>query len=129
MKICVNDINKQRDFTIPDGTTLTTNYDDILYDPDIDLIVEVMGGTDDAKHVVYTALKQRKDVVTANKALISKHLPEIEAILNEVNNDPTKDDVVEFRYEAAVCGGIPVIRSMQSGKPSFLSLTVPFFSR
>lgn len=113
VKICVNDINKERDFIIPDGTTLTTNYDDILNDPNIDVVVEVMGGTDDAKNVVYTALKNHKTVVTANKALIAKHLPEIEKILNDVNKD--SKDFVEFRYEAAVCGGIPIIRSMQSG--------------
>lgn len=76
------------------------------------MIVEVMGGTTDAKKVVYDALKAGKDVVTANKALIAKCLPEIEDILENVNKG--REVPVEFRYEAAVCGGIPVIRSMQS---------------
>jgi len=51
-------------------------------------------------------------VVTANKALIAAYLPEIETLLDQVNADREKK--VEFRYEAAVCGGIPIIRSMQS---------------
>jgi homoserine dehydrogenase len=76
-------------------------------------VVEVMGGTTDAKKVVFDALKAGKDVVTANKALIAMCLPEIEAVLNQVNKN-REGDLVEFRYEAAVCGGIPVIRSLQS---------------
>lgn len=110
--LCVRDLSRKRDFDIPDGCTVTDKYDDILKDESIDMVVEVMGGTDDAKNVVYDALKAGKDVVTANKALIAKHLPEIESILEQVNTG--RDDMVEFRYEAAVCGGIPVIRSMQS---------------
>ena len=110
--LCVRDLSKTRDFVIPEGCTVTDKYDDILKDDSIDMIIEVMGGTDDAKKVVYDSLKAGKDVVTANKALIAKHLPEIESILQKVNVG--REDLVEFRYEAAVCGGIPVIRSMQS---------------
>jgi homoserine dehydrogenase len=110
--MCVRDLNKKRDFPIPEGCTLTDKYDDILSDDTIDLVVEVMGGTDDARDIVYNSLKAGKDVVTANKALIAKYLPEIEDILAKVNEN--REEKVEFRYEAAVCGGIPVIRSMQS---------------
>jgi homoserine dehydrogenase len=110
--ICVNDISKTRDFTVPEGCTVTDKYSDILDDASIDMVVEVMGGTTDAKDVVFKALKAGKDVVTANKALIAKCLPEIEALLLDYNEG--KDEKVEFRYEAAVCGGIPVIRSMQT---------------
>lgn len=110
--MCVRDLSKKRDFDIPAGCTITDKYDDILKDDSIDMVVEVMGGTTDAKKVVYDSLKAGKDVVTANKALIAKHLPEIEELLNKVNEG--RDKMVEFRYEAAVCGGIPVIRSMQS---------------
>ena len=109
-KICVRDANKKRDFDIPAGCEVTTNYDDILEDDSIDMVVEVMGGTTDAKDVVFKALSKGKDVVTANKALIAKDLPEIEAKLKDCPG-------VEFRYEAAVCGGIPIIRSMQSDFP------------
>jgi len=82
-----------------------------LSDDSIDLVVEVMGGTTYAKQVIYDSLKAGKDVVTANKTLIAAYLGEIESLLAEVNSNAEKK--VEFKYEAAVCGGIPIIRSMQ----------------
>jgi len=112
--LCVRDKSKQRDFEVPDGCVVTDNTDDIINNEEIDMVVEVMGGTTKAKDVVVEALKKGKDVVTANKALIAADLPELETILKEVNADRSPEDAVEFRYEAAVCGGIPVIRSMQS---------------
>jgi homoserine dehydrogenase len=111
-KVCVKDASKDRDWTLPTGCSITTEYSDILEDDSIDIVVEVMGGTTDAKEVVYSAIKKGKDVVTANKALIAACLPEIESLLHKVNSKDGK--AVEFRYEAAVCGGIPIIRSMQS---------------
>jgi homoserine dehydrogenase len=107
-KVCVRDASKPRDFTLPEGCSIVTSYDDILNDDSIDVAVEVMGGTTDAKDVVVGALSNGKSVVTANKALIAKDLPEIETLLS------TLDSATQFRYEAAVCGGIPIIRSMQS---------------
>lgn len=107
-KICVRDASKSRDFALPDGCSVVTSYDEILSDDDIDVAVEVMGGTTDAKDVVLGALKGGKSVVTANKALIARDLPEIESLVTSLASG------AEFRYEAAVCGGIPVIRSMQS---------------
>mmetsp|Transcript_50986 Transcript_50986/g.76395 ORF Transcript_50986/g.76395 Transcript_50986/m.76395 type:complete len:446 (-) Transcript_50986:326-1663(-) len=112
-KICVRDASKSRDFDVPSNTEIVTSYDDILNDDDIDVVVEVMGGTTDAKDIVYTALRKGKDVVTANKALIAAYLPEINAIIEEVNAGSDGKNV-EFRYEAAVCGGIPIIRSLQT---------------
>jgi homoserine dehydrogenase len=111
-KICVRDASKERDFAIPPGCVITDKYADILDDDSIDMVLEVMGGTTDAKDVVFKSLKAGKDVVTANKALIAKCLPEIEDILAKVNKG--RDELVEFRYEAAVCGGIPIIRSLQN---------------
>jgi len=110
--ICVRDSKKKRDFDIPEGCTVTTDYDDILNDPSIDMVVEVMGGTTDAKDIIYSAIKKGKQVVTANKALIAAYLPEIQAKLDEMG-----DEAPEFRYEAAVCGGIPIIRSLQQDFP------------
>ena len=107
-KVCVRDASKPRDFALPDGCSIVTSYDDILNDDSIDVAVEVMGGTTDAKDVVVGALSNGKSVVTANKALIAKDLPEIETLLSTLDSD------TQFRYEAAVCGGIPIIRSMQS---------------
>ena len=114
--LCVRDKAKPRDFSLPEGVTVTDTYSDILDDASIDMVVEVMGGVTDAKMVVESAIRNGKDVVTANKALIAKHLPEIQALLDEVNQKrvQSKQKPVEFRYEAAVCGGIPVIRSMQT---------------
>jgi homoserine dehydrogenase len=114
--LCVRDKSKTRDFSLPEGVTLTDSYDDILDDASIDMVVEVMGGVTDAKTIVETAIRNGKDVVTANKALIAKHLPEIQALLEQVNQKRVQanEKPVEFRYEAAVCGGIPVIRSMQT---------------
>jgi len=107
-KVCVRDASKPRDFALPEGCSIVTEYDDILNDDDIDLAVEVMGGTTFAKDVIFGALKSGKSVVTANKALIAKDLSEIESLMASL------DGGQEFRYEAAVCGGIPIIRSMQS---------------
>jgi len=112
VKICVRDASKKRDFEIPEGCEIVTDYDSILLDDSIDMVVEVMGGTTDAKTIVNKSLKAGKDVVTANKALIAACLPEIEQLILDVNADSDKN--VEFRYEAAVCGGIPIIRSMQT---------------
>lgn len=111
-KICVRDAAKPRDFEIPEGCEIVTDYDAILNDDSIDIAVEVMGGTTDAKNVVYSAIKGGKHVVTANKALIAACLPELEKLLLDTNSG--REENVEFKYEAAVCGGIPVIRSLQS---------------
>jgi len=112
--ICVRDLDKPRDFAIPEGCKITTEFDDILGDDSLDIVVEVMGGTTLANDVVCKALESGKDVVTANKALIADKLADIEALVGKVNDGKSADDSTEFRYEAAVCGGIPVIRSLQS---------------
>jgi len=112
--ICVRDLDKPRDFTVPDGCKITTEFDDILGDDSLDIVVEVMGGTTLANDVVCKALESGKDVVTANKALIADKLADIEGLIAKVNEGKGTDDSTEFRYEAAVCGGIPIIRSLQS---------------
>jgi homoserine dehydrogenase len=106
-KICVRSLDKPRDYEIDQNCTFVTNYDDILQDVEINTVVELMGGVTHAKDVVFAAIKSGKHVITANKALIATHLDEIQALLKE---NPT----VQFAYEAAVCGGIPIIHAMQS---------------
>lgn len=113
--ICVRDKSKPRDFVIPDGCSITEDTSSVLNDDDIDIVVEVMGGTTLAKDVVFTALSNGKHVVTANKALIAECLPEIEAHISSVNEGSSTP--VQFQYEAAVCGGIPIINSLQSDYP------------
>lgn len=106
-KICVRSLDKPRDYEIDSNCTFVTNYDDILKDKEINTVVELMGGVTHAKDVVFAAIKAGKHVVTANKALIATHLDDIQALLKE-------NPGVQFAYEAAVCGGIPIIHAMQS---------------
>jgi homoserine dehydrogenase len=110
-KICVRDASRQRDFAVPDGCKIVTDVNEILDDAAVEMVVEVMGGTDLAKTVVTKALKAGKHVVTANKALIAQDLPELKALIASVNEG--RETPVSFGYEAAVCGGIPIIHALQ----------------
>jgi len=76
-----------------------------------------MGGTTPAKDVVFNDLSNGKHVVTANKALIADCLSEIESHVLSVNKDKKAADTIQFKYEAAVCGGIPIINSLQYDYP------------
>jgi len=103
-KVLVRDINKKRKVELLPGK-LTTNVDDILEDPTIDIVVEVMGGENPALSYIIKALHKGKQVVTANKELIAKHGKEIfEAA------DCTTSDIL---FEASVCGGIPIVRPLK----------------
>ena len=86
---------------------LTKDAFEVVNDPDIDLVVELIGGYSPAKELVLTAIENGKHVVTANKALIALHGEEIFAKAQE------KGVVVAF--EAAVAGGIPIIKSLREG--------------
>lgn len=105
-KICVRSLEKTRDFEIDaTKTTVTTNANDLLSD-DIDCLVEVAGGSSGiVKETVLAALKMGKTVVTANKALLAESMGEIQSILM---NQPT----ARIGYEAAVCGGIPIVHTL-----------------
>ncbi len=115
--ICVRDTSKERDFAIPEGCTITDDASSIINDENIDIVVEVMGGTTKAKDVVFNAMSNGKHVVTANKALIADCLGEIESHVFKVNEGRADGDAIQFKYEAAVCGGIPIINSLQSDYP------------
>jgi homoserine dehydrogenase len=99
--------NRKRKIKIKKEQWLNNYLDSTKLD-DVDLIVELIGGAEGAaKKLVFSALKNKKHVVTANKALIAKygdHLAKI-AEKNKVN----------LEYEAAVCGGVPIIRSLKEG--------------
>ncbi|VAY87456.1 Homoserine dehydrogenase [hydrothermal vent metagenome] len=97
----VNNLSKRRDVDVK----LTDNVDDILNDSSIDVIVELMGGVDDAYKVVKKALKKGKAVVTANKALLAYHRYELQEYAGGI----------AFEYEAAVAGGIPIINALRDG--------------
>lgn len=101
-RVIVRDPHKVRP-TIPTAL-IGTDAKTILHDPDVHVIVELMGGTGQAREVVLEALARGKHVVTANKALIAAHGPEIFAAARAAER------VIAF--EASVAGGIPIIRAM-----------------
>jgi homoserine dehydrogenase len=97
----VRDLSKKRDLEI----ILSDNADDVLNDPEIDVVVELMGGVEDAFEVVKRALKNGKAVVTANKALLAYHRYELQELAGDL----------AFEYEASVAGGIPIINALRDG--------------
>ncbi|KAL7516634.1 hypothetical protein ACHAWX_001626 [Stephanocyclus meneghinianus] len=115
-KICVRDAAKSRDFHIDTSATeVVTDVKSIINDADIDIVVEVMGGTGIAKDAVMESLRRGKSVVTANKALIAENLQEIVSLVDKVNSNLSNGEkTVKFAYEASVCGGIPIIHTLQS---------------
>jgi len=90
-----------------EGIALTTDPFEIVNDPDIDVVVELMGGYEPAKQLVLTAIANGKHVVTANKALIALHG-------NEIFAAASKQGVMVL-FEAAVAGGIPIIKAIREG--------------
>ena len=103
VSIAVKDSKLKRD-GIPAGL-LTNDAKSIVNDPQIDLVIEVIGGIDPAKELILTALKNGKSVVTANKALLAKHGAELYAAADKAN--------VDLYYEAAVAGAIPILRPLR----------------
>ncbi|OHE11275.1 MAG: homoserine dehydrogenase [Sulfurimonas sp. RIFOXYD12_FULL_36_11] len=97
----VKSLNKKRDLDIK----LSDNVDDVLNDSEIDIVVELMGGVDEAFEVVKRALRSGKAVVTANKALLAYHRYELQEIAKDI----------AFEYEASVAGGIPIINALRDG--------------
>ena len=110
-KLCVRDAAKPRSFVVQtDHTSVVTDVAEVLKDDNIDVVVEVMGGTGVAKTLAVETLKAGKSFVTANKALLAEHLKELLA-LTDLN--PNGFDG-KLAFEAAVCGGIPIIHTLQS---------------
>ena len=105
--ISAKNFNKKRSIKIPKLKWIK-NPLSLPYKKDVDVIVELIGGSDGvAKQLITNALKNKKHVITANKALISKHGDEL-SVLAEKNK-------VNLEYEASVGGGIPIIRSIKEG--------------
>jgi homoserine dehydrogenase len=101
--ILVRDAKKYRPEL--DGIVLTDNFDEILRDDEISVVVEVMGGITPARDYMLQAMAAGKHVVTANKDVIAQHLSELYAAA-DANN-------VDFLYEASVGGGIPIIKPLK----------------
>lgn len=84
---------------------LTSDLKSVVSDPQVDLIIELLGGIEPARELILTALKNGKSVVTANKALLAKHGAELYAAADNAN--------VDLYYEAAVAGAIPILRPLR----------------
>ncbi|MDD7795957.1 homoserine dehydrogenase [Clostridium sp. 'White wine YQ'] len=102
-KILVRDKNKARGVDIPESL-LTTNYEDIIQNDEIKIIVELMGGVNPAKEYMLEAMKQKKHVVTANKMVLATEGDELFEAADRFG--------VMFYYEASVAGGIPIIQGV-----------------
>jgi homoserine dehydrogenase len=101
-KICIKHPDKKRN---ADPSLFTTSYEDILDDPRINLVVELIDDAKEAYHIVTTALRRKKAVVSANKKMIAENLQELLLLQRETNTP--------FLYEAAVCGSIPILRNLE----------------
>ena len=102
--IVVKNLSKKREPNI-DKNLLITDPDTLINDPTIDVIVEVMGGIDIAKDIILKSLRSGKSVVTANKAVMARFGVEIHKVAAENN--------AYILFEAAVCGGIPIIEPLK----------------
>lgn len=102
-RILVHNMNKQREGV--DASLLTDNWKEIVEDPEISIVIEVMGGIEPAKTMILEALCAGKNVVTANKDLVAVHGREL--------LDAAQKNQVDFLFEAAVAGGIPIIRPLK----------------
>jgi homoserine dehydrogenase len=101
VKGVVRNLSKKRKVDIP----LTTDYREVTENEDVDIVVELMGGVEEAYRVVKSALSNGKPVITANKALLAYHRFELQQIAGEL----------PFQYEASVGGGIPIIKALREG--------------
>jgi homoserine dehydrogenase len=100
--VAVRTLTRDRDVVVP---RLTNNPHEVTEDPDVDIVVEVMGGIEPARSLITEALSAGKSVVTANKELISTLGRELFALAHGKG--------VRLEYEAAVAGGIPIIKPMR----------------
>ena len=97
----VSNLSKKRDVTL----TLSDNPLDVINDPEIDIVVELMGGVEKPYALVKKALENGKAVVTANKALLAYHRYELQELAGDI----------PFMYEASTAGGIPIIGALRNG--------------
>ena len=102
--VAVHDLSRKRD--LPEGVTLTGNPMNLADDPDIHIVVELMGGTSAARSLIMRSISNGKSVVTANKALLAEYGHEIFTLAQEKN--------VAIGYEASVAGAIPIIQTLKN---------------
>ena len=103
-RVAVRDVSRDRGVTLPDGV-LTSDAHAVATDPNVDLVVEVIGGIDPARELITAALEAGKPVVTGNKELLANLGAELFAAADRCG--------VDLLFEAAVAGGIPLIRPLR----------------
>ncbi len=103
-KVAVKAFDEPRPYPIPQEL-MTLNWREVVDDPEIQIVTELVGGTGIAKTMILAALEKGKAVVTANKALISAHGPELFAVAKKNNTN--------LYFEASVAGGIPIIKVLR----------------
>jgi homoserine dehydrogenase len=104
----ISDLDLKRDRGIKlGGVKLTSDAKELINDPEIDIVVELIGGYKPAKEFILDALRNKKHVVTANKALLAVHGEEIYAAADKAG--------VTVGFEASVAGGIPILAAIRSG--------------
>jgi len=101
-KVCIKNADKKM---ISPASLFTTDKDELLYDPEINVIVEVIDDADAAFAIVSTALRNGKEVVSASKKMLAEHLPALLDLQRETDRS--------ILYEAAACASIPVIRNLE----------------
>ena len=109
--IAVKDLDKDRSIPLPDEV-FTTDSESIVNNPEINLIIEVMGNIEPARELILQALNSGKAVVTANKELLAAHGAELYSA--------AENSGVDLLFEAAVAGGIPIVRPLReslAGEP------------
>lgn len=108
-RICVKSLSKKRSVKVS-RSLLTNRAEDLLRDPSIDILVEVIGGIHPAKEIILKAFKSGKQVVTANKALLAEE--------GHVIFTAAQKACKSLGFEASVCGGIPIIKAVKEGLAS-----------
>ena len=105
-RVVVRDLSRSRDVEVP-SDCVSTNWQDLIHDEEIQVIIELIGGTTTAYDLVCAALRAKKIVVTGNKALLAERGQELFALAEQCG--------VPIYFEAAVAGGIPIIQVLQEG--------------
>ena len=102
-QVCIRDTKKKH--TLPKGAVLVSDPHALVQSSEVDVVVELMGGIDPASELIFAALKANKPVITANKALLARHGAELFGAADDASTD--------LLFEAAVCGGIPLVRPLR----------------
>ncbi|MEX0824941.1 MAG: homoserine dehydrogenase [Pirellulaceae bacterium] len=102
-KAVVRDLKKAREAELPEGV-LTDNLEEVINDPEIKVVAQLIGGLEPARTIMLRLLEAGKDIVTANKALLAEHGPELFERARELGHS--------IAFEASVAGGIPIITNL-----------------